>query len=91
MNLHTTHPLVRALIALLLVGAFVFAFGHAVEQVDHDIHCVVCDWICSFSGLVSAVFASGVLYACCFFTLSNPAFLSRQFFLSPQGSSPPVV
>ena len=91
MNLHTTHPLVKALIAILLVGAFVFAFGHAVEHVEHDIHCLVCHWVYSFSGLISAIAAFGVLYACCFSILRNPTFLSHQFFLSPQGRSPPVV
>ena len=91
MSLHTKHPFVRALIAVLLVGAFVFAFGHAVEHVEHDIHCLVCHWVYSFLGLISAVVAFGVLYACCFSALPHPAFLSHQFFLSPQGRSPPVV
>lgn len=91
MNLHTKHPLIKTLIAVLLVGAFVFAFGHAVEHVEHDIHCLVCHWVYSFSGLISAIVVFGALYVCCFFALPTPAFLSHQFFLSPQGRSPPVV
>ena len=91
MNLYLRSPLVKRLIAILFIGAFAFAFGHAVEHVEHDIHCLVCHWVFSFSGLISAVLTSGALYACYFFALPHPTFLSHQFFLSPQIRSPPVV
>ena len=98
MNLYTRHPLVKTLIVILLVGAFALAFGHAVDHVEHDTHCVehdthclVCHWVYSFSGLISAVLISGVLYACYFFSLPDATFLSHQFFLSPQSRAPPVV
>ncbi len=91
MNLHTKHPLVKALIAVLLVGAFAFGFGHVVDHVEHDIHCLVCHWVYGFLGLISAIVVFGALYACCFFASPNALFLSHQFFLSPQGRSPPAV
>lgn len=91
MNLYTKHPLIKTLIAILLVGAFAFVFGHAVDHVEHEIHCVICHWVYSFGGLISAIIALGVLYACCFSALPNATFLSHQLFLSPQGRSPPVV
>ena len=94
MNFYTRHPLVKTLIAILLVVAFVFALGHAVEHAEHgehDTHCLVCYWVYSFSGLISDVLTSGALYACYFFALPHPTFLSHQFFLSPQSRSPPVV
>ena len=97
MNLYTRPPLVKTLIVILLVGAFALAFGHAVEHGEHgehgehDTHCFVCYWIYSFSGLISAVLTSGVLYVCYFFALPHPTFLSHQFSLSPQSRSPPVV
>lgn len=81
----------KTLIAILFIGAFVFAFGHAVEHVEHDIHCLVCHWVYSFCGLISAIVVFGVLYACCFAILPHLIFLSHQFFLAPQGRSPPVV
>ncbi len=91
MNLHTKPPFVKALIAVLLVGAFVFAFGHAVEHVEHDIHCLVCHWVYGFGGLISAIVVFGALYAYRFSFLPNFILVSHQFFLSPQGRSPPVV
>ena len=91
MNLYTRHPLVKTLIAILLVGAFSLAFGHVVEHIEHETHCLVCHWVYSFSGLISAIVILSALYACCFFALPHPTFLSRQFSLSPQSRSPPVV
>ena len=85
------HPLVKTLIAILFIGAFALAFGHAFDHVEHDIHCLVCHWVYSFSGLISAILISGALYACYFFALPYFTFLFHQFFLSPQGRSPPVV
>jgi len=91
MNLHTKYPLVKTLIAVLFLGAFALAFGHAFDHVEHDIHCLVCHWVYSFSGLISAIIAFGALYVYWFYFFSNPTFLSHQFFLAPQGRSPPVV
>ncbi len=90
MNFYTRHPLVKTLIVILLVGAFAFAFGHAVDHVEHDTHCLVCYWIYSFSGLISAVLTSGVLYACYFFASPKATLLSHQFPFSHQSRSPPV-
>ncbi len=85
------HPLIKTLIAILFIGAFALAFGHAFDHVDHDIHCLVCHWVYGFLGLISAIVVFGVLYACCFFVSPNVILVSHQFFLSPQGRSPPVV
>ena len=91
MNLYLRHPLVKRLIALLFIGAFALAFGHAVDHVDHDIHCLVCYWVYSFCGLISAIVIFRALYVYWFYFLSNATLLSYQFFLLPQGRSPPVV
>lgn len=85
------HPLIKTLIAILFLGAFALAFGHAFDHVEHDIHCLVCHWVYSFGGLISVIVAFGALYVCWFSFLPNATFLSHQFFLSPQGRSPPVV
>ncbi len=85
------HPLVKTLIAILFLGAFALAFGHAFDHVEHDIHCLVCHWVYGFSGLISAIVAFSVLYVYWFYFLLNATLLPHQFFLSPQGRSPPVV
>ena len=85
------YPLVKTLIAILFIGAFALAFGHAFDHVEHDIHCLVCHWVYSFGGLISAIVVFSVLYVYWFYFLPNTTLLSHQFFLAPQGRSPPVV
>ena len=85
------HPFIKTLIAILFIGAFALAFGHAFDHVEHDIHCLVCHWVYSFLGLISAIAAFGALYVYWFYFSSHPTFLSHQFFLLPQGRSPPAV
>ncbi len=89
MNLN--QPLIKTLIAILFIGAFALAFGHAFDHVEHDIHCLVCHWVYGFGGLISAIVALGALYVYWFSFFSHSTLLSHQFFLSPQGRSPPVV
>lgn len=91
MNFHTKHPLVKALIAVLIVGAFAFAVGHALDHGMHEIHCAICHWVYGGFCLISAAVALGALYAHCFVYWSNPTFFPHQFFLAPKGRSPPAV
>lgn len=91
MNFHTKHPLVKALIAVLLVGTFAFAVGHVLDHCMHEGHCAICHWVYSGTYLVSAAVALGALYVLCFLFWSNPTFFSHQFFLAPKGRSPPAV
>ena len=85
------HPLTKTLTALLLLGAFAFAYGHTLDHVEHSIDCLVCDWIYGVYGLLGALAALGILSARSLSSRSNRAVLSHPFFLSPQGRSPPAV
>ena len=66
MNFHTKHPLVKALIAVLLVGAFACAVGHMLDHGMHEDHCAICHWVYGGTYLVSAAVALGALYVHCF-------------------------
>lgn len=93
MNFHAKHPLVKALIAVLIVGAFAFAIGHAVDHETHENHCAcaICHWVYGGVYIVSAAAALGALYARRFLFWSNPTFFFHLFFLAPRGRSPPAI
>ena len=91
MNFHAKHPLVKALITVLLIGAFAFVVGHAVDHGTHEDHCAICLWVYGGVYIVCVATAIGVLCARPFLFLSNPTFFSHLFFLAPKGRSPPAV
>ena len=91
MTFHTRYPLIKSLTAIVLVGVFVFALVHALDHVEHEAHCIVCNWVYGFCGLVSAILVSRVLYTRSFFSLTERISLYFRYFTSPSGRSPPAI
>jgi len=91
MNIHTKHPLIKILTAILLIGALAFAVGHTVAHADHDIQCVVCVWMSGLVGLMSLFVIPYLRYGAKYYYLSIHNFSFSLCCFLPLGRSPPVV